>query len=137
LRRTRLFAQRAEHAALDVDVVAVEDLELLHLAVDFALLVMDVDIDDVDRTRDRAELAGDAAVVGEAEHPSKAIRRIEPLLRITDRHPPPVELQELAQRRLQPLEDIEQEKAIAPPMPGILDLHAPSSVSCSKQPRRS
>src|SRR4029077_14589360 len=119
---------RAEHAALDVDVVAVEDLELLHLAVDLALLVVDIDVDDVDRTGYRAQLARDTAIEREAEHPAKSIRGIEALFRIADRDLRP---EELTQRGLQALEHVEEQKPLAPLRLRILDLHAPSSVSVS------
>src|SRR5262249_19047958 len=115
--------------ALDVDVIAVEHLQLLHLSVDFALLVVDVDVDDVDRAGDRAQLAGDAAIEGEAEHAAKTIRWIEPLFRIADGDLRP---EELAQSGLQPLQHVEDQKPLAPIRLRILDLHAPSSVSSSR-----
>src|SRR5206468_1090663 len=111
---------RAEHATLDVDIVAIEDLHLLLLAVDFTHLVVDIDVDDVDRARDRAELAGDAAVVREAEHPAKAIGRFETLFRIANRH---LRLEQLFERRLQTFEKVEKQKAIGPTRLRILDLH--------------
>src|SRR5437763_1517779 len=127
LGRAGLFAERAEHAALDVDVVAIEDFELLHLSIDLALLVVDVDVDDVDGTGQRAELAGDAAIEGELEHAAKAIRRLEALLRIADGH---LRFEQLAERRLQPLEHVEEEKAVGPLRLRILNQHAqPPSAS--------
>src|SRR5258706_10923537 len=100
-----LFAERAEHAALDVDVVAVEDFELLHLAVHLALLVVDVDVDDVDGTGHRAQLAGDAAVVVEAEHAAEAVGRLHPLLGLADRH---LRREERTKRGRQPLEHVDE-----------------------------
>src|ERR1041385_2790851 len=133
LRRAGLFAKRAEHAALDVDVVAVEDLHLLLLAVDLTHLVVDVDVDDVDGARHRAELAGDAAVEGEAEHAAEAVGRLEALFRIADRH---LRLPELAPGGPQPLEEIEEEELIAPTMLRILDLHEPPLAAAGRDRTR-
>src|SRR6266542_789676 len=58
-RRACLLAELAEHAALEVDVEAVEHLDRLP---PFILLVVPVDVDDVDRALDRAERALDAAL---------------------------------------------------------------------------
>src|ERR1051325_4855253 len=125
-----LFAERAEHAALDVDVVAVEDFQLLLLAVDLAHLVVDVDVDDVDRTGHRAELAGDAAVEREAEHAAETVRGLEALFGVTDRH---LRLEELAPRGSQPLEEIEEEELVAPSMLRILDLHEPPLAAAGRR----
>src|SRR6185436_12490643 len=104
------------------DVVAVEDLQLLHLSVHFTLLVVDVDVDDVDRAGLRAELARDAAVVAELEHAAESIRGLEPLFRIPHRD---LRLEQLADGGLQPLEQIEQQEAIRPSRFRMLNLHGP------------
>src|SRR5204862_7120415 len=110
-RRAGLFAERAEHAALHVDVVAIENFDFLLLAVGLDDVVMDIDVDDVDRAGDSAQLARDAAVVRELEHPAETIRRLEPSFRITNRH---LRLEELTNRDLQPLEQVVDEKLFAP-----------------------
>src|SRR5258708_12200916 len=86
LRRAGLFAERAEHTPLDVDVVTVENLNLLLLAVLLENLIVNVDIDDVDRARYRAQLAADAAVVGKPDHSPTPVPRPYPLPPAT--HPP-------------------------------------------------
>src|ERR1035437_3826729 len=82
IRRARLFAEAAEHAALEVHVEPVEDLLVLASLV---LLVVPVDEDDVDRALDRAERALDAALLVESEHPAEPVARLAGRFRVLDR----------------------------------------------------
>src|SRR5438067_1305588 len=110
--RAGLFAQLAEHAALQVDVETVQDLDRLALRV---LLVVPVDVDDVDRALDRAERALDAALFVESEHPAEPVGRELLLLGILDRD---LLLEEVTARDGESVEQVEQGQPVEPPLQG-------------------
>src|SRR5512143_1050857 len=108
VRRAGLFAQLAEHAALEVDVEAVEHLDRLSCGV---LLVVPVDVDDVDRTLDRTERALDTSLLVESEHPPEPVRRQLLLFWVLDRH---FLLEEVPASHAQPVEEVEERQLVQP-----------------------
>src|SRR5437867_354812 len=108
VRRARLLAELAEHAALQVHVEAVEHLDRLALG---ALLVVPVDVDDVDRALDRAEGALDAPLFVEPEHPAETVGRQLLLFRILDRD---LLLEEVPSRDGEPVEKVEERQLVEP-----------------------
>src|SRR5215471_2902054 len=155
LRRARLLAELAEHAALQVHVEAVGDL---HGLARLVLLVVPVDVDDVDRALDRAERALDAPLLVQPEHPAEAVRRDLLLLGVLDGD---LLLEEVAARDRQPLEEVEERELVEPfpqrhgvrlltaPPPGPRarppggraasgpDAASPAGTSARRRPRRS
>src|SRR5215471_13467751 len=106
--RAGLFAQLAEHAALDIDVEPVENLDRLSGRV---LLVVPVDVNDVDRALDGAQRALDAPLLVQPEHSAEAVRGNLLLLRILDGH---LLAEEVTAGHGEAVEEIEQGQAVEP-----------------------
>src|SRR5262245_7117137 len=125
LRRAGLLAELAEHAALQVHVEAVENLDGFARLV---LLVVPVNIDDVDRALDRAQRALNAALLVQPEHPAKAVRRDLLLLRVLDRD---LLLEEVPPGHRETLEEIEERQLVEP----FLQRHGPLSPVTAPPPQ--
>src|SRR6185295_2800767 len=112
LGRAPRLAQAAEHAALEVDVETVELLFFLPRRL--VQFLVPIDVDDVDRAIDRAEVALDAAFLVEPEHAAEPVRRRQALLRILHRLFLP---KESAAGDAEPREQVEQQKPVEETLP--------------------
>src|SRR3954471_22704981 len=111
LRRAPLFAEAAEHAPLDVDVEAIQQLLfLLRLRVH---LLVPVDIDDVDRAVTGADGAFDAPVLVQPEHAAEAVRGLPALLRILHRD---LLLEHVLEGDSEPREEVQKHDLVGEPL---------------------